>query len=221
MAKCARCGADYHPDACGCGVAVLCGSAFAEHLMGCRLPHEARQSTHDYAPWEAPAGECPICWHSAREAIAEHERAEPHQTILDHAGYPDVRAVHLTPEQSVTRAKPMSSERAKKRAAELHDRGVGKQPVDWLASELDRYACEAIIESGWRAAVEATVSEQLREVALIIQVERCSPNGGCPFCAEGGATDVCALGGYVLRSGQPKPEWCPLPSSGVLVRAKP
>ena len=71
MATCERHG-EYDDDH-GCGKAVLYGSSSAEHSMSCSLgvAHSGPLSggafgdagAGRYHPWEAPAGNCPVCWH--------------------------------------------------------------------------------------------------------------------------------------------------------------
>ncbi len=84
MATCEKHG-DYHEDH-GCGVAVGCGSSYADHCIRCDLSpmytpispwmaftfgpknpkrkwKQPREEGYIYPPWEAPAGNCPVCWH--------------------------------------------------------------------------------------------------------------------------------------------------------------
>jgi len=78
MVRCEN-GHEYH--VCECGFGVLCGSSYAEHKMGCKavplwidsagVPHYLGEiigpmfttSGNALLPWEAPDGNCPICWH--------------------------------------------------------------------------------------------------------------------------------------------------------------
>lgn len=74
--KCAKCNTEFHEDH-GCGTAVLCGSSYAQHSLECPLNpfgllmvpavQEFVANMHGkklgLRPWEAPAGECPVCYH--------------------------------------------------------------------------------------------------------------------------------------------------------------
>lgn len=83
-------------------MAVGCGSAFANHIMG----HDGnrplgdraddaqtRATKGDYSPWEGPAGECPYCWHqkendkkatfSENETVTQEERVANRELIAD------------------------------------------------------------------------------------------------------------------------------------------
>ena len=84
--KCEKCGIEFHEDH-GCGTAVMCGSSYAEHCMRCRgvpimrkidgspvylndtVPNVFEPVNSEYLPWEAPAGECPVCWHKGRPEV--------------------------------------------------------------------------------------------------------------------------------------------------------
>jgi hypothetical protein len=65
----------------GCGTAVLHGSAYAEHDMNCPLGVASSGPMAGgffgdlgpgrYHPWEAPAGNCPMCWHRSRKDSAK------------------------------------------------------------------------------------------------------------------------------------------------------
>ncbi len=73
----------------GCGVAVLTGPAYADHGIRCKLSpmhtpiapwmnftydpnnpdkqwEQPGTEGYKYPPWEAPAGNCPICWHELK-----------------------------------------------------------------------------------------------------------------------------------------------------------
>ena len=67
---------DYHLDH-GCGVAVWVGTSFAEHSISCpkgvnwdkKGGFFPKSNPGEYAPWEAPAGNCPGCWHNKEKKI--------------------------------------------------------------------------------------------------------------------------------------------------------
>ena len=85
----------YHKDH-GCGVAVLVGSSYADHAMRCDIVksplytpsyinHEQgifpsnnsvskNKEASRYLPWEAPAGECPTCYHDSLTPKVKKEK---------------------------------------------------------------------------------------------------------------------------------------------------
>lgn len=128
----------------------------------------------------------------------------------------------------------MTSERAKQRAAEIAEwMNTAPENADLsgqLAYELDRYACEAIVEASMRQMAEATAPEQLRGLAVLWRVSGCDC---CPFCHQ--SIDDEPLCRYPM-SDRPQanavdvyhaydlgvlPFSCPLSDGGVLVRPKP
>ena len=67
MAKCSKHG-DYHSDH-GCGTAVNVGSSYADHSLTCpKSPAYKGEPRIVFAMWEAPAGNCPTCWHASAQA---------------------------------------------------------------------------------------------------------------------------------------------------------
>ena len=89
MADCPKHG-PYNEDH-GCGTAVWHGSSMGEHILNCplvgilgapqgNLPHGGFFKPNDgerYPPWEAPAGNCPGCWHEAH----------PDQEVLEFSAF--------------------------------------------------------------------------------------------------------------------------------------
>jgi hypothetical protein len=80
---CDKCGMKYH--ICECGISHGTGSANAEHLMSYHQimgPDKegffAKSTSDHYQPWEAPAPQCPFCWHK--------EHPEQKKAILSNFG---------------------------------------------------------------------------------------------------------------------------------------
>ena len=78
--KCEKHG-HYHEDH-GCGTAVYIGSSYGEHIINCPLGFGSQgffkaNDGKRYPPWEAPAPNCPGCWHEAH----------PDQEILEFSAF--------------------------------------------------------------------------------------------------------------------------------------